>query len=207
MSPSMNRRRSGTPYLSATIRSAPMPKAKPGVALGVDAARRQHVRVDHPAAEDLEPALAAAEPATLAAAQAAAHVHLGRRLREREEVRAQPDAAVRAEHLAHEVLERALEIAERDALVDDEPLDLREHRQVAGVGDVAAVHPARHERVDRRLLRLHDAHLDRARVRSQQHVGLARHRGDVSRQVLARRRCRPARAPGWSGGVLSAVKL
>ena len=43
-----------------------------------------------------------------------------------------------------------------------------------GVGGVAAVHPARHDRVDRRLLRLHHPDLHRRGVGAQQHrLGLA----------------------------------
>ena len=49
--------------------------------------------------EDLQPAGALAEAAALAVADAAAHVHLGRRLREREVVGAEPRLALFAEHL------------------------------------------------------------------------------------------------------------
>ena len=40
----------------------------------------------------------------------------------------------------------------RDPAVDDQPLDLVEHRHVRGVGRVAAEHPPRHHHVDRRRL-------------------------------------------------------
>ena len=79
------------------------------------------------------------------------HVDLGRRLGEREEVRAEARPALRAEQRLDKVLERALEVAERDALVDDESLDLGELRQVAGVGDVAAIDLAGSDDVDGRL--------------------------------------------------------
>ena len=67
------------------------------------------------------------------------------------------------------------EVAERDAAVDGEPLDLVEHRRVARVERVALryVRPGI-DHVDRRRLRLHHADLHRRRVRAQQHLlGLA----------------------------------
>ena len=47
-------------------------------------------------------------------ADAATHVHLGRRLGEREVVRTEPRPAILAEHLLAEIIERAFEVAERD---------------------------------------------------------------------------------------------
>ena len=122
----------------------------------------EHVRVDHPAAEDLQPARCPcrtgsrgrAQMPQLTSTSAEGSVKgkkCGRIAR----------APVGAEHLAHEVLERALQVAERDALVDDESLDLVELRQMARVGDVAPVDPAGHDDVDGRLLRLHHADLHR----------------------------------------------
>src|SRR5665648_536940 len=81
-------------------------------------------RVDHAGAHDLEPAGVLAGAAALAAAELAAHVDLDARLGEREEVRAHTDGAVAAEELLREMVHGTLEIGERDALVDDEALDL-----------------------------------------------------------------------------------
>ena len=114
---------------------------------------------------------------TRAAAHAAADVGLGGRLGEREVVGAEARLAIRAEHLLAEVVQRALQVAERDALVDDQALDLRELRQMTGIGDVAAIHLARSDDVDGRLLLLHDVHLHAGGLRAQQHLGLAAHRG------------------------------
>lgn len=50
----------------------------------IDARIAQHVRIDHAAAQDLEPSRSLAEAATFAVTNAAAHVHFSRRLRERE---------------------------------------------------------------------------------------------------------------------------
>ena len=114
-----------------------------------------------------------AERAALATTHAAAHVDLAGGLGEREEVRAVACGAVLAEHALHKVVERALEVAERDALVHHEALDLVELRQMAGIGRVGAVHAARGNHVDGRLLRLHGVHLDAGGLGAQQHVGLA----------------------------------
>ena len=120
--------------------------------LGVVAHVPEHVRVHHARAEDLEPAVLLADPAPAAAAEEAEHVHLGRRLGERKEGRAEPDARPRAEHLAGEQLERALEVAHGDVGVDGEPLHLVEHGRVRDVG-VAPVHLARADHPDGRGLR------------------------------------------------------
>ena len=154
----------------------PHPEGEALDALGVVAVvahELEHVRVDHPGAEDLDPGRALAQRAALsrrqdpAVAVEARDVDLDARLGEREEVRAQPDLALGAEDRARERQQRALEVGERDALVDREPLDLVELRRVRGVG-VAAVDAARDDDVDRRRLLLHRADLHRRGVGAQQ---------------------------------------
>ena len=54
-----------------------------GVFIRVDAAHLKHLGVNHAAAEDLDPALALAERATVAVAAVALDIHLRRRLGER----------------------------------------------------------------------------------------------------------------------------
>ena len=105
------------------------------------------------------------------------------------------------------MLERALEVAEGDALVDHQALDLRELRQVRGVGDVAAVDLARRQDVDGRLLRLHGAHLHRGGLRAKKDVGLAGHRGGLPGEVadvegVGRRARRVVRRRVQSGEVV-----
>ena len=188
------------PCLSIAMRSTPMPKAKPLHLLGVVADEAVDVRVDHAGAHDLEPAGVLAGAAALAAAQLAAHVDLDARLGEREEVRPHADGAVGAEELAREVVHRALEVGQRDALVDDEALDLVEHRRVRGVG-VAAVDLAEADDVDGRPLLLHDAHLDGRGVGAQQHAAVGVHDGLGHGLALLRppRTCRGPSAPGgWA---------
>src|SRR4029434_193574 len=88
----------------------PHAKRPAGDLLGVVADVPQYLRMHHARAQDLEPAALLAEPATGAAADEAQHVHLGRRLREREERRPEADPRAWPEHLAREQLERALQI-------------------------------------------------------------------------------------------------
>ena len=108
---------------------------------------------------------------------------LDARLGEREEVRAQADLAVVAEDGAGEREQRALEVAERDVLVDREALDLVELRRVRRVV-VAPVGAAGDDDVQRRRLQLHRAHLHRRGVRAQ----------DARRRSC--RRCRTSAATG-----------
>ena len=84
-------------------------------------------------------------------------------------MRAQADLALGSEDRPRERLERALQVGQRDPLIDGQALDLMELRGVRDVM-VAAVHTARNDQVDRRLLQLHRTDLHRARVSAQQHV-------------------------------------
>ena len=103
----------------------PHAEGEAGVPLGVDAAVLEHLGMHHAAAEDLHPAGALAGGAAAAAAELAAHVHLGRRLGEREERGPEAHLGGRREELPREVRQRRLEVHEGDALVHGEPLDLR----------------------------------------------------------------------------------
>jgi len=76
-------------------------------------------------------------------------------------VRAEAGHGIGTVELFHQGVERALEIAHRDALVDDKALDLVEHRGMGRVDLVLAVHAARGQNADRRAGALHHAHLHR----------------------------------------------
>lgn len=88
------------------------------VDLGVDAAGFEHIRVDHAAAEDFDPACVLAERAPLAAAEVAGDIHLCRRLGEGEVARTQTDFGLRAEHFLSEVKKGLTEVGKRYVLVD-----------------------------------------------------------------------------------------
>ena len=143
-----------------------------GVDVRVDAAALEHLRVDHAGAEDLDPALALAGGAALAAALVALHVHLAARLGEREVVRAEAGDGVFAVELAHERVERALQIRHRDALVDDHALDLVEHGRMRSVDLILSVDAAGRDHADRQGLALHRTHLHRGGLRAQENAAV-----------------------------------
>ncbi len=101
----------------------------------------------------------------------AGHVDLDARLGEGEEVRAQTHVALVAEDRARELQQRALEVGERDVLVDGETLDLVELGRVRGVGVGPVDAPGDHH-VQRRRVRFHRAHLHRRGVRAQHQLVL-----------------------------------
>ena len=99
----------------------------------------------------------------------AGDVHLDGRLREREVGGTQARLALLAEYVARELVQHALQIAQRDVPVDDKAFHLVEHGRVRRVV-VRAEHPARAEHLDGRFLLLHQPDLPRARLRAQQEI-------------------------------------
>ena len=85
--------------------------------LAVDAAGFKHVGVYHAAAEYLYPACTLAERTSLASAEIAGDIHLGRRLGEREIARTQTDFGIGTEHLAGKVKKRLTQVGKRDTAV------------------------------------------------------------------------------------------
>ena len=84
-------------------------------------------------------------------------------------MRPQADVALVAEDRPREGQQRALQVAERQVLVDRQALDLVELGRVRGVV-VGPVDAARDDDVQRRRLQLHRAHLHRRGLRAQDHV-------------------------------------
>ncbi len=123
--------------------------------------------------------------AAIAVAEKAGDVGLDRGLREREVVRAEAHLPLLAEERAHEVEQRPLQVGERDAAVDGEPLDLMEDRDVRRVGGVTAVDAPERDHVHGRLLRLHDADLRRRGLGPEQRLFVE----------VERRERRPRRMP------------
>src|SRR5262249_15266026 len=145
----------------------------PGEALvlvWIDAAVLEHVRMHHPAAEDLHPVLAFAET-HLVLALAALDIGFERGLGEREE--RGPEAhlhPVDLEKRLAEFFKDPFQVTKMRAFVDDKALDLMEHRRVGLVG-VDAIGAARDDNADRRLLAHHGADLHRGGVGAQQKTG------------------------------------
>jgi hypothetical protein len=104
-----------------------------------------------------------------------------------------------AEEGAQEVHQAALQVAERDAAVDHQPLHLVEHRAVRRVV-VGAVGAAGRDDADRRRLGQHGADLQRAGLGAQHRpVAIGLRAGQVEGVVVLPRR--------WWSGMLSAPKL
>src|SRR6185312_14525102 len=95
-----------------------------GVALRIDAAVLQHVRMHHAAAEHLQ-------PAALAILGLPADVDLGRRLGKGEIAGAETHLEIAFEERADELGQGALEVGETGSLVNQQPFDLMEHRRVS----------------------------------------------------------------------------
>src|SRR5579863_9465959 len=117
----------------------------------------EHVGIDHAAAQDFDPSCLLAGSAgniiaatsSTAAADETAHEHFCAWFGEREERRTETRLHARSEKFLHGVVERALQIAERNVGVDRQTLDLMEHGRMAGVRRVVAVNRARNHNADR----------------------------------------------------------
>ena len=122
------------------------------------------------AAEDLNPALALAEPAALAAALEAADIHLGAGLGEREVMRAELNLGFRSEHLLCKLCQGSLQVCEGDVLIHHKSLDLMEGRGMGGIHFVGAEYAARRNDADRGLGLLHDADLHAGGLAAQKDI-------------------------------------
>ena len=90
----------------------------------------QHIRMHHAAAQNLEPLIALADP-DLVADLGVADIDLHRRLGEGEVAGA--EAHLHFRHLEEglaEFLEHPFQMAEMSLLIDDQTLDLMEHRRM-----------------------------------------------------------------------------
>ena len=159
MSFSKNVRRSSTPCFSMAMRAGTHSERPAGVAFRIVPDVRDHGRIYHAGTHDLEPVGFLA--GTIWTRDDALHVDLSARLGEREEGRTEPDLGIWTPVAPGEFGQRALEVHERDTLVDDEALDLHEGRRVRRIVRIAAIDPARREDTDGRLVRLHRPHLHR----------------------------------------------
>ena len=178
MSPVNISRRSPTPWRSLAMRSMPKPNAKPLHSSGSMPPWRRTFGWTMP-----QP------PSSSQSPLGRADVELAGRLGEREVARPQARREVGAEERLGERLDGAGEVGQADVAVDDEALDLVEHRHVGGVGRVAAEHATGGDDVDRRRPGEHRADLHRRRVGAQ-HGRAGRRAGVVDEQgveVAARR--------------------
>ena len=99
-----------------------------------------------------------AQGAALAAALKAADIDLHTGLGEGEVRGTQAGAGVLAEQLLHKGVQRALQVAQGDALIHDQAFHLVEHGAVGGIG-IGTEHTAGDQHLDGRLLAVHGADL------------------------------------------------
>src|SRR5215813_5733756 len=154
-----------------------------GELFGIDRDGAQHVRVDHSRPAHLDPAGAFANTTAPASALEAGVVDLRAWFDEREIGWAEAYARFGAEEQTHELLDRAFQVAERDAAVYKQPFDLVEHRIMRGVGRVAAEDSSGRGHAQRRAALLHRVNLHRRGLRTQRQPLV-----DVERVLRAARR-------------------
>lgn len=113
------------PYLSMAILSMPM-RRRSRIYVGIHAAIFEDAAIDHARAEHLYPTRALAQPTALSAAFRAAQIHFHARFREGEIRGAEPHLRRACEHLFRELRQHALQVAEGNPLVHDQPFHLME---------------------------------------------------------------------------------
>ena len=138
----------------------------------INAADLENLRVNHAAAQNLNPALTVAYRAVriLTVALEALIVHLSGRLGKREVVRTEADNRLLTVQLLRKHFENSLQIGHADALVDDQTLDLMEQRGMGRIDVVTAEYTARCNDADRRLLVFHRADLNRRGLRAENNI-------------------------------------
>src|SRR5579859_170450 len=98
----------------------------------------EDVRVNHAAAQQLDPPTLLADAAAFASTLEAAHGHIGAGFSEGKERREKARLHSGAEQRLHGMVERALEVAECNVAINRQALDLMEDRRVGGIGSVTA---------------------------------------------------------------------
>ena len=133
----------------------------------IDIASFEDVGIDHAGAQNLNPATPFAESAPLLATENTRDIDFDARFREREETRPQPNLGVFAEERLGKELKDTTKMCQIEAFLNMKPLDLMEHGGMRHVV-IAAVDGAGRDDADGRFIVEHRAHLNRARVRTEQ---------------------------------------
>ena len=120
----------------------------------------------HAAAQHLQPAALAADPAALAATDDTFDVHLRRRFGEGKVGRPETHAEIALKKVFQEIVQDALEVGETHVGIDQQAFDLVEHGCVGQIR-VAAIDPARRNDSQRRLALLHHPDLHRGGMGAQ----------------------------------------
>ena len=135
-------------------------ESESAVLLAVYAGCLKHIRVHHSATQNFKPAGTLAHVATLSVADIAAHVHLRRRLCEREIGRTHTDFCFRTEHLPCEQENGLLHIRESHPFVNIETFHLMENAVCAGRDGFVSEHAAGADDANRQRKFLHCTHLN-----------------------------------------------
>src|ERR1051325_1243916 len=114
----------------------------------------------HPGTTQFDPAGILADATTAAPAFEATEIKLRTRLREWEIRRPKTRHRVSAKHAPQKLRDRSLQVRHRDAAVDTETLDLKEHRVVRRIGSIATKHAPRRDHAHRNTATLHRVNLD-----------------------------------------------
>src|SRR5579864_6549289 len=144
----------------------------------------KNVRIDHAAAQNLDPARLLARAARLffrstatlstSPADEAGDEHLRAGLGEGKKRRPEAGLRVRTKQCLHGMIERALQVAESYVRVHRQAFNLMEHGRMAGIRRVFAVDFARNHNAQRRLHLFHGANLHGRSVRAKQLLLAAR---------------------------------
>ena len=143
--------------------------------------------MNHAAAQDLQPAGVLADPTTRSTAEDAVYVHLGAGFSEGEVTASEAHLALRAEHLAGELDQHALQVGHGDVPPHGQPLHLVELHLGAGGDLLVAIALAGQDDADGlRAALAHDPDLPRRGVGAQQDVGIGGVEGipHVPRRVM-----------------------
>ena len=122
----------------------------------IDSCRLEDIWVDESGAENLEPFVVPS------------HIHFYCRLDEWEIARSEADFGVWAEEFLEDVLERSLQLCERDFFVDEKSFKLEELRFVSGVSGFVPKNFSWNDDTERRLVVLHIADLNRRCLRGEE---------------------------------------
>ena len=136
-------------------------KREPGILLWIDADRAQHVWMHHAGTAQLDPARVLTDATTTSLALEATEIKLGARLRKRKVGWAKARDRVRPEHSPQKLSHRAFQVRHRDAAVDAQSFDLKEHRIVRGIGSIATKYTSGRDHSDGRAATLHCMNLHR----------------------------------------------
>ena len=131
-----------------------------GISRIINTRHAQHIGVDHPCSQNLNPAALFAFGASAPGAEDAADIHLCTRFDKWKESRPQPHLDVRMENALQKNIEHALEVTHGQAFLDYYHVDLIEHWRVSGIIGVSAIHLAGADGPNWRTQRLHGMHLD-----------------------------------------------